>query len=143
MMTMSRAGNWNYSTWLLALVLAGITGLSAVGCSTSSATVTSPGGNDHEVEGIASWYGEKFHGNQTASGEIYDMHAHTAAHRTLPFGTTVRVHSLNGGGSVVVRITDRGPFIDGRVIDLSYAAARELNMIRAGIKEVELEVINW
>ncbi len=115
----------------------------AVGCASSSATVTSPDGADHAVEGKASWYGEQFHGRQTASGETYDMHAHTAAHRTLPFGTRVRVDSKNGAGSVVVRITDRGPFVDGRIIDLSYAAARELSMIQAGILDVELEILGW
>ncbi len=140
---MKKEAGFLNSTWLVLSALALIAVLGAVGCSTSAATVTSPSGSDHEVEGIASWYGEKYHGRQTASGERYNMHAHTAAHRTLPFGTVVRVRSLNGGGAVVVRITDRGPFIKGRVIDLSYAAARDLNMIRAGLKEVELEVVNW
>ena len=114
----------------------------AVGCASGS-TVTSPDGSDHRVEGQASWYGEKFHGRQTASGEVYDMYAYTAAHRTLPFGTRVRVRSVENGKTVVVRITDRGPFVDGRIIDVSYAAARDLGMVRAGVVDVELEVINW
>ena len=114
----------------------------ASGCS-SVPTASSPDGGDHEVAGLASWYGEQFHGNQTASGEIYDMHQHTAAHRTLPFGTVVRVRVVENRKSVVVRINDRGPFVSGRVIDLSYAAARDLGMVQAGVAEVELEVVNW
>ncbi len=79
-------------------------------------------------EGIASWYGPGFNGKPTSDGEIYNMYAMTAAHRTLPFGTLVRVHDLENGRSVVVRINDRGPFVEGRIIDLSYAAAQALGM---------------
>jgi rare lipoprotein A len=92
-------------------------------------------------EGVASWYGKKFHGRRTASGERYDMHELTAAHRTLPFGTRVRVTNLDNGRKVVVRINDRGPFIKGRVIDLSYAAARQVGMVNAGVARVRLEVV--
>ncbi len=74
-------------------------------------------------KGIASWYGEPYHGRRTASGEVYDMHAMTAAHKTLPFGTVVKVDRRDTGADVTVRINDRGPFIEGRIIDLSYAAA--------------------
>ena len=88
--------------------------------------------------GGASWYGPRFHGRRTASGERYDMHALTAAHRTLPFGTRVRVKSLVNGREVEVRITDRGPFSRGRIIDLSRAAAVELEMLGMGIKNVVL-----
>ena len=88
--------------------------------------------------GGASWYGPGFHGRRTASGERFDMHALTAAHRTLPFGTLVRVHSLVNGRDVDVRITDRGPFSRGRVIDVSRAAAQELGMLGMGFKEVVL-----
>jgi rare lipoprotein A len=88
--------------------------------------------------GLASWYGKKFHGRQTASGERYDMHDLTAAHRTLPFGSRVRVVSQASGRAVVVRINDRGPFVGGRIIDLSYAAARRLEMIEAGVVPVAL-----
>ena len=95
------------------------------------------------MAGLASWYGEQFHGNQTASGEIYNMYEHTAAHRTLPFGTVVRVRMVENRKSVVVRINDRGPFASGRVIDLSYAAARDLGIVQAGVAEVELEVVSW
>ena len=90
--------------------------------------------------GGASWYGPGFHGRRTASGERFDMHALTAAHRTLPFGTLVRVHSLVNGREVDVRITDRGPFSRGRVIDVSRAAAEELGMLGMGFKEVVLLV---
>ncbi len=92
--------------------------------------------------GLASWYGPSFHGKPSASGEPYDMWALTAAHRTLPFGTWVQVRSIDTGKSVTVRITDRGPFIRGRVIDLSYVAARELAMIGRGTVEVVLTIVN-
>ena len=90
--------------------------------------------------GGASWYGPGFHGRRTASGERYDMNAFTAAHRTLPFGTWVRVHSLVNGREVDVRITDRGPFIRSRIIDLSRGAAEALGMLGLGFKEVVLWV---
>ena len=92
--------------------------------------------------GLASWYGPSFHGKPSASGELYDMWALTAAHRTLPFGTWVQVRSVETGKSVTVRINDRGPFISGRVIDLSYAAARELAMIGRGTEEVVLTILD-
>ena len=92
--------------------------------------------------GIASWYGVPYDGRPAASGEIYDMNQLTAAHRTLPFGALVEVTDLENGKQVDVRITDRGPFVDGRVIDLSLAAARELDMLRAGIARVRLKVIS-
>ena len=92
-------------------------------------------------QGGASWYGPGFHGRRTASGERYDMHALTAAHRTLPFGTVVRVRSLVNGRQVDVRISDRGPFVRGRVIDLSRAAAAELQMLGLGFKQVSLLVL--
>jgi rare lipoprotein A len=90
-------------------------------------------------EGIASWYGHPYHGRRAASGEIYNMYAMTAAHRTLPFGTEVRVHDLEDGHAVDVRINDRGPFVKGRIIDLSYAAAQAIGM--PGIARVRLEIL--
>ena len=93
-------------------------------------------------EGIASWYGHPFDGRPTSSGEIYNMHDLTAAHRTLPFGTQVRVHDLDNGQDVVVRVNDRGPFVNGRILDLSYAAARQMGMIGAGTARVRLEILN-
>jgi len=92
--------------------------------------------------GIASWYGHPYHGRRTASGEIYDMEKLTAAHRTLPFGTWVEVTNLDNRKRVRVRITDRGPFVDGRIIDLSLAAAREIDMVRAGIVKVRVQVVS-
>lgn len=91
--------------------------------------------------GIASWYGKPYHGRPAADGEIYDMEKLTAAHRTLPFNTWVRVYDLDNNKTVEVRIIDRGPFIDGRIIDLSHAAAREIEMIGPGIARVRVEVI--
>jgi rare lipoprotein A len=91
--------------------------------------------------GVASWYGDDFHGWVTASGDIYDMHALTAAHRTLPLGTLVRVTNVVNGKHVVIRINDRGPYVNGRILDLSYAAAQRLDMLRDGISAVQLEVV--
>jgi rare lipoprotein A (peptidoglycan hydrolase) len=93
--------------------------------------------------GIASWYGEAFHGWLTASGEVYDMESLTAAHRTLPLGTIVRVTNMANGNQILVRINDRGPYVNGRIIDLSHAAARELEMVRDGITPVYLEVVGY
>ena len=92
--------------------------------------------------GLASWYGWQFHGRATASGEDYDMYAMTAAHRTLPFDTLVRVSLIDGSEGVDVRINDRQPFVDGRIIDLSLGAARELGMLRSGVAQVELQVLH-
>ena len=86
-------------------------------------------------------YGDEFHGRKTASGEIFDRNALTAAHPTLPFGTLCRVTNLSNGRSVVLRINDRGPFKAGRIIDLSYAAAKEIGAIRAGVVDVKVEVL--
>ncbi|NIA12493.1 MAG: septal ring lytic transglycosylase RlpA family protein [Nitrospiraceae bacterium] len=97
------------------------------------------GGDVHK--GIASWYGPGFHGRRTASGEVFDQNAMTAAHRELPFGTRVRVKNLRNGRSVIVRINDRGPFVRGRIIDLSKEAARRLDMVADGIVPVRVEVI--
>jgi rare lipoprotein A len=93
------------------------------------------------VRGMASWYGPGFHGNRSASGEIFNQNALTAAHRNLPFGTQVRVTNLNNGQSVIVRINDRGPYSGGRVIDLSAAAARAVGLIQAGVAPVSLDVL--
>ena len=91
--------------------------------------------------GVASYYGEKYDGKRTASGELFDMNEMTAAHPTLPFGTRVRVTHLGNKRSVVVRINDRGPFVKGRIIDLSRAAAEKLDMIETGLAEVRLEIL--
>jgi len=91
--------------------------------------------------GIASFYADDFHGKKTSNGEIFDMNGLTAAHRTLPFNTWLEVRNLSNGRSVIVRVNDRGPFIEGRIIDLSYGAARELGMVNTGVQEVELVVL--
>ena len=88
--------------------------------------------------GVASWYGKKFHGNPTASGEIYDMYQLTAAHKTLPLGTYVMVTNTENNRSVEVKINDRGPFVKGRIIDLSYAAARSIDMVEKGTARVRV-----
>ncbi len=95
----------------------------------------------YKQEGVASWYGKKFHGKLTSNGEDYDMHAMTAAHKTLPLPSTVRVTNLRNGRSVVVRVNDRGPFIDNRIIDMSYAAAKKLDMVQNGTTMVRVESI--
>jgi rare lipoprotein A len=129
----------------LALLLAA----AAVGCATtapSSSTIREvPTGPRAEVksvqEGKASWYGREQHGHLTANGERFDMYALTAAHRTLHMNTHVRVTNINNGRSCVVRINDRGPYSRGRIIDLSYAAAKLLGMLEAGVALVRVEVL--
>jgi rare lipoprotein A len=91
--------------------------------------------------GIASWYGAPYHNRRGSNGEVYDMHAMTAAHRTLPLGSIVRVTYIANGESAVVRITDRGPFIEGRIVDLSQAAALKIGLVRKGTAQVRLEVL--
>jgi rare lipoprotein A len=96
---------------------------------------------DFVAEGNASWYGVPFNGRRASNGEIYDMYKLTAAHRTLPFETMVKVTNLNNGKSTTVRITDRGPFVDNRIIDLSMAAAREIESIGPGVVPVRIEIL--
>jgi len=96
----------------------------------------------YEGEGLASWYGEKFHGNATSNGETYDMYAMTAAHKTLPIPSYVRVERTDTGASIVVRVNDRGPFAEGRVIDLSYAAAQKLGYLEQGTAPVRVSYIH-
>jgi peptidoglycan lytic transglycosylase len=97
-----------------------------------------PSAHDFKQTGIASWYGKKFHGRKTSNGEIYDMYAMSAAHKTLPLGTWVRVHNKKNGKEIDVRINDRGPFIQGRIIDLSYKAANTLGIVADGTAPVEI-----
>lgn len=94
-------------------------------------------------EGMASWYGNDFHGKSTSNGEAYDMYAMTAAHKTLPMNTVVRVVNLQNSKSTVVRINDRGPFVESRIIDLSYAAANQLSLLNNGTANVRLEVLGF
>jgi len=93
--------------------------------------------------GISSWYGPNFHGKQTSNGERYNMHAKTAAHKTWPMDTMVKVTNLQNGRSTVVRINDRGPFVKGRIIDCSYAAGKELGLDKMGIAKVKIEVVGF
>lgn len=93
------------------------------------------------IEGTASWYGPGFFGNRTASGEVFRPGTLTAAHRSLPFGTRVRVTNLNNGRSAVVRINDRGPFVGSRVIDLGHGAAHQIGLVSSGVAPVRLEVL--
>ncbi len=97
----------------------------------------------YKERGVASWYGKKFHGNLTSMREPYDMYEMTAAHKTLPLPTYVRVRNLRNNKSVVVRVNDRGPFVHNRIIDLSYAAAQRLDMVQDGTSLVEVEAISF
>jgi rare lipoprotein A len=99
--------------------------------------------SDFHQRGIASYYGRDFHGNRTANGEIYDMNGISAAHRTIPFNTIVEVKNLDNGRKLTVRVNDRGPFIAGRIIDLSVGAAKRLGMYTAGTAMVEIRVLKW
>ncbi|HAH03554.1 MAG TPA: septal ring lytic transglycosylase RlpA, partial [Vibrio sp.] len=92
-------------------------------------------------KGKASWYGKKFHGHLTSNGEIYDMYSMSAAHKTLPIPSYVKVTNTDNNKTTIVRINDRGPFHEGRIIDLSYAAAYKLDVLRTGTANVEIEVI--
>ena len=96
-----------------------------------------------KMVGVSSWYGPKFHGKTTSSGERYNMHAHTAAHKTWPMNTMVKVTNLQNGKSTIVRINDRGPFVRGRIIDCSYAAGREIGLNSMGIAKVRIEVLGF
>ena len=145
---------------LLASIQFGCASTPRGGASAGSATERSPHGNPpfYEVfgrryyvldsaggyveRGIASWYGREFHRRRTSSGEMYDMHAMTAAHKTLPLPTWVEVTNLENGRKVIVKVNDRGPFVGDRIIDLSYAAANALDMVRAGTARVEVRAID-
>jgi rare lipoprotein A len=115
--------------------------VSAVGLSACSSGYRATKDFEDDLTGIASYYGDAFHGRKTSSGEVYDMHALTAAHRTLPFNTRVRVTNLDNSRSVEVRINDRGPFKDNRVIDVSYKAALQLGLISNGTAPVRIEIL--
>ena len=95
------------------------------------------------LDGIASYYAHDFNGKMTSNGEIFDMNALTAAHRTFPFGTKVRVTNLENNKTVIVRVNDRGPFKEGRIMDLSMGAAKEIDLMRTGTAHVRLDVLEW
>jgi rare lipoprotein A len=96
----------------------------------------------YKEKGVSSWYGPNFHGKLTANGEVYDMHELTAAHKTLPLGTIIKVTNLRNNKSVIVRINDRGPFVKNRILDLSYAAGKKINIHQRGTTRVEIEVVD-
>jgi rare lipoprotein A len=106
-----------------------------------------PTSNEYEEDGViygeSSYYADKFHGRKTANGEIFDMYKKTAAHKTLPFNTMLEVTNLENNKSVIVRVNDRGPFVGDRILDLSYGAAREIDMISSGVVEVKIKIIKW
>lgn len=120
------------SRWKLLVVLLALVAMS---CATATRR------DELVSQGLASWYGQEFAGRTTANGEIFDPSMLTAAHRTLPFGTLVRVTNPRSGSFVVVRINDRGPFIESRIIDLSYAAAQQIDMVEIGVTQVVIEVV--
>ncbi|HKQ19437.1 MAG TPA: septal ring lytic transglycosylase RlpA family protein [Candidatus Eisenbacteria bacterium] len=132
----------------VAVAAAGLLAVGAGGCVSTSGGLAGPGYQDSDDRdedrdaqvGKASFYAHKFHGRRTASGETYDETQFTAAHRTLPFGTRVRVTNLENGRKVTLRVNDRGPHVKNRVIDVSYAAARKLRFVRSGITRVRVEV---
>ncbi len=117
-----------------------------IGCATvpryKTGTVVKPSPKRFVQYGYASYYGKAYHNKRTASGEIFDMNKLTAAHRSLPFFTKVKVTNLENGKSVIVYINDRGPFVKNRIIDLSYAAAKKLDMLAEGVVKVKIEVVN-
>lgn len=119
------------------MILAGCTSTSAVGSSKTKEYAKS-----HALAGKASWYGDKFHGRLTASGETYNMNANTAAHKTLPFGTIVRVTNTANNKSVDVKINDRGPYVKDRVIDLSHKAFSQIGDVKKGVATVKIEIID-
>jgi rare lipoprotein A len=126
----------SYRQVLLTIAIA----MLAVGCA-KKAKVAKPPRIGSTEAGIASWYGHPYHGRRAANGEVYDMEKLTAAHRTYPFETWVRVKNLSNDRTVDVRIQDRGPFVRGRIIDLSRAAAREIELLGPGVTKVKLTVI--
>jgi rare lipoprotein A len=102
-----------------------------------------PTADGYQEKGLASWYGPNFHGKRTSNGEVYDMEAMTAAHKTLPLDTWVEVRNVDNGKTIVVRVNDRGPFVDGRIIDLSKAAARESGVLGPGTARVEVVALGY
>jgi rare lipoprotein A len=115
--------------------------LGLLGCASTRPTPRALAGGPGSQTGLASFYAREHHGRRTASGERFDMDGLTAAHRSLPFGTRLRVTNLHNGRSVVVRVNDRGPFRKQRILDVSYAAARKLGMVQRGVARVRVEAL--
>jgi rare lipoprotein A len=130
---------WAALTLLCAFIASGCTGSYPRFTAKEGRASRDP--SSHQLAGIASYYADEFNGRRTSNGETYDMNALTAAHRTLPFNTKLRVTNLGNGRSTIVRVNDRGPFKDDRVIDLSLAAAKQIGLIARGTSEVRLEVV--
>lgn len=135
---------------LHALTLLCIGAILIAGCATTNETASTPKQPAlslptvlESVEGIASFYGKKFHGRKTANGERYNQDLFSAAHRRYPFGTILRVTRLETGKAILVRVNDRGPYHKERIIDLSYAAAKELSFVRRGTVNVKVDVLSW
>ena len=99
--------------------------------------------NKKVYTGVSSWYGKDFHGNLTANGEVYDMYGITAAHKEFPLNTWAKVTNLDNHKSIILRINDRGPYIDGRILDCSYGAAKKLDFLNEGTANVKIEIIEW
>jgi rare lipoprotein A len=129
--------------FVVSVVLAGCSGSSPRFTASVDPVVVTGGSYSAFEEGVASYYADKFHGRKTSNGETFDMNKLTAAHKSLPFNSVVRVTNKNNGKSVVVRINDRGPFIDNRIIDLSLAGAKAVEMIGTGTAPVTLEVLEF
>jgi rare lipoprotein A len=128
-----------------AILLLAWAGLTLAGCAKKhqrTAAAPPPSPIRSGETGLASWYGHPYHGRPAANGEIYDMEGFTAAHRTLPFGTWVRVVNLTNDKTVDVRITDRGPFVENRIIDLSHAAAGAIGLIGPGVARVRIDILS-
>jgi rare lipoprotein A len=141
-MTMNKFLSVKFSrSFLVVLILVGLAAVTSFGNNSGEAPPLTAKATARTETGIASYYGEKYHGRPTANGEIFNMYELTAAHPKLKFGTKVKVTHLANQRAVTVRINDRGPFVKGRVIDLSQAAATELQMIRAGLAEVTVEIV--
>jgi rare lipoprotein A len=111
------------------------------GCAGSTRDPAEVGGVTSQEVGLASYYGHQYHGRTTANGETYDENKLTAAHRTLPFGTLVRVTNLQNGKEVLLRVNDRGPFVEGRIIDVSWRAAQDLDFVQEGVVKARVEVL--
>jgi len=125
---------------IVRLLVAGVVLAGAAGC--AARRVPAPATGEGPWEGGASWYGVQFHARRAAAGSRYNMYELTAAHRTLPLGSRVKVTNISNGRTVKVTITDRGPFVEGRIIDLSFSAAQQLGMLGSGVTQVRLQVID-
>jgi rare lipoprotein A len=134
------AANWNRKRLALIFILVAVT-LGAGTCAKKRRPAVSAPSRSFSQVGVASWYGREFQGRKTASGERFNMYDLTAAHPSLPFGSRVKVTNLENGKSVIVRINDRGPHVKGRIIDLSYAAAKKIGMVQSGTARVKVELI--